>query len=66
MKQLRGIELDNAIFELQQRGNLTEQQTNLLVKADVAYLQDREEDAAELLDIIVSIDNGETFDSIGK
>lgn len=66
MKDLRGIELDNAIFELQQRSNLSEQQTALLVQADINYLQDREEDAAELLDIIVRIDNGETFDAIGR
>lgn len=66
MKDLRGIELDNAIFELQQRGNLSEQQVTLLVQADTAYLQDREDDAAELIDIIVRIDNGEAFDSIGR
>lgn len=53
---LRGVELDNEIFRLQQRKDLTKEQRELLLEADVAYLQDREDDANLLLNHIMAID----------
>lgn len=49
---LRGVDLDNAIFELQRKGGLSKELSELLHKADVAYLQDKEAESAELLQMV--------------
>lgn len=46
---LRGTDLDNALYELQCMSISNKEIRELLHKADVAYLQDREKDAAELV-----------------
>lgn len=39
------VELDNRIYAMQQKKGLTEEAQSLVTKADIAYLQDREDDA---------------------
>lgn len=49
VKKLRGIELDNAIYGIKQQRNLTNRQRKLIIEADIAYLQDKEEISAYIL-----------------
>lgn len=51
---LRGVELDNVILEYQQRTDLTNSESRVLIAADTAYLQDNEEKAAELMSRLVA------------
>ena len=49
---MSNVELDNRLFVLQQRKDLTPRQRELLQKADIAYLQDRDAEASVILDIL--------------
>lgn len=51
---LRGVELDNLIFEYQSKTDLTNSESKVLIAADTAYLQDREEQAARLMSRLVA------------
>ena len=46
------VKLDNRIWLLQQRKDLTSTQREVLHQADVAYLQDRDDEARSLIDTI--------------
>jgi len=43
------VKLDNRIWLLQQRKDLTPTQREILRQADIAYLQDRDEEASSLV-----------------
>jgi len=43
------VKLDNRIWLLQQRKDLTPTQREVLRQADIAYLQDRDEEASSLV-----------------
>ena len=43
------VKLDNRIWLLQQRKDLTPTQREVLHQADIAYLQDRDEEASSLV-----------------
>ncbi len=64
IESLRGGDLDNHIFELRQRCDLSKHQLELLHEADVAYLQDKEQYAAEILAVLCNSLNGIELDSI--
>lgn len=64
IESLRGVELDNYLFALGQRTDLNAFQKETLRLADVAYLQDREQDAADLLSSLYRDMNGIELDSI--
>lgn len=51
---LRGVELDDVIFEYQNKTGLTNSEQKVLIAADTAYLQDREEEAASLMSKLVA------------
>lgn len=54
VKGLRGVELDNLIFEYQSKADLTNSESKALIAADTAYLQDNEEKAAEIMSLLVA------------
>lgn len=63
VESLRGVDLDNAIYDLRNT-NVSSNVRDILHKADVAYLQDREQDAAELLWVAIEIIAGVKHDTI--
>jgi hypothetical protein len=46
------VKLDNRIWLLQQRSDLTPTQREVLRQADIAYLQDRDSEAKDMIDML--------------
>lgn len=65
VSKLRGVELDNLIYEYQQLTDLTKEEAHVLTLADTAYLQDNEEKAAQLMSMLVSNYEGTTITLYG-